>query len=764
MDDTIEVVATNNDMMEGITPAQDGSTVDGKKKKKKKTKHTPVTTELPPLRQPPRELHQLSGMKRGKVPPLVIENSQAVKEESVSQESDNGGLPSTSLPLPAHLTNDIPRSKFGHVTTVLTNGSTLTADATVTKNLISKFESVATETLESGKSLLSDKLNSTGSGDSHLSQARLKRRTVRRETKLATSQLLSTDITSSVELTPTHNQRPLPANPVQPSKDGDTHCDTGTRDDTTCDTEGNRIHNTGSDRVQDTDDDTHIMGITVHGTDCLIPDVRLIHPLIQLHIVDMETGQYMKKSDKLKSAVSYYENLNENVNHIMPLQTQPAYYPNGMHRDLSVSWEEQLVINERLSYFTDNPNTILLFELLDFSKNMETSSERPAWYHVAWAFLKLVGGHGNPNTYKKCRLQLYQYPRNKRHQRISPQSIEDGTNGIRIYHVWNSLPRVMYSSTLYITVKGVCPLSEAFAVQRSMLPQQPEDANITYDQLLQKQQSKKDITKVSHDSLATRIWKRLPGQSCQFPNQLMYTFSAGRMGCTAMAFSHTGCHLAVSCYESSHECAIVVYSIPDCKDHVRLVGHHGIIYHTHWSLDDTHLLTASQDTTVRHWDLSLSCQQQHMVLPHACFVYDAIYHSSLDHVILTAGYDKLIYIWTVHSTESRYGQCLHKLSGHHSYINALSFGGEGHTLFSADSTGIICRWACPSSHDAMLAWKLDQTVTLTELQDHVITSLQLQPTNQNRMLISTHKGKVYLMDTRVYVFFITHTTIIYIYT
>lgn len=62
MDDTIEVVATNNDMMEGMTPAQDGSTVAGKKKKKKKTKHTPVTTELPPLRQPPRELHQLSGM------------------------------------------------------------------------------------------------------------------------------------------------------------------------------------------------------------------------------------------------------------------------------------------------------------------------------------------------------------------------------------------------------------------------------------------------------------------------------------------------------------------------------------------------------------------------------------------------------------------------------------------------------------------------------------------------------------------------------
>ena len=118
----------------------------------------------------------------------------AVKEESVSQESDNGGHPTTNIPLPAHLNNDIPRSKFEHVT-VLTNGHTLTGDdATVTRNLMSKFESVATETLESGKSVLSDKLNSTGSCDSHLSQARLKRRTTRRESKLASSQLLSTDV------------------------------------------------------------------------------------------------------------------------------------------------------------------------------------------------------------------------------------------------------------------------------------------------------------------------------------------------------------------------------------------------------------------------------------------------------------------------------------------------------------------------------------------------------------------------------------------
>lgn len=65
MDDTIEVVATHNDSMEGVASLQDSSVTTVKKKKKKKTRHMPVTTELPPLRQPPNtalELHQLSGM------------------------------------------------------------------------------------------------------------------------------------------------------------------------------------------------------------------------------------------------------------------------------------------------------------------------------------------------------------------------------------------------------------------------------------------------------------------------------------------------------------------------------------------------------------------------------------------------------------------------------------------------------------------------------------------------------------------------------
>ena len=68
MDDTIEVVATYNNTMEGVAPQQDDGVGTVKKRKKKKTRHAPVTTELPPLRQAPNpavELHQFSGTWHG---------------------------------------------------------------------------------------------------------------------------------------------------------------------------------------------------------------------------------------------------------------------------------------------------------------------------------------------------------------------------------------------------------------------------------------------------------------------------------------------------------------------------------------------------------------------------------------------------------------------------------------------------------------------------------------------------------------------------
>ncbi len=57
----------------------------------------------------------------------------------------------------------------------------------------------------------------------------------------------------------------------------------------------------------------------------------------------------------------------------------------------------------------------LCFQLLDFvSMNTarykyHVAKQEGGWHRIGWAFLKVLGGNGLPNTDKKVRLQLY-YP------------------------------------------------------------------------------------------------------------------------------------------------------------------------------------------------------------------------------------------------------------------------------------------------------------------------------------------------------------------
>ena len=50
--------------------------------------------------------------------------------------------------------------------------------------------------------------------------------------------------------------------------------------------------------VKKRSDDGYILSVTVHRADNLKPDLFISHPMVRVHVVDMETGQYVKKSDR----------------------------------------------------------------------------------------------------------------------------------------------------------------------------------------------------------------------------------------------------------------------------------------------------------------------------------------------------------------------------------------------------------------------------------------------------------------------------------
>ena len=46
------------------------------------------------------------------------------------------------------------------------------------------------------------------------------------------------------------------------------------------------------------DDDGYILSVTVHRSDRLRPDLYISHPLVRVHVMDIDTENYVKKSNR----------------------------------------------------------------------------------------------------------------------------------------------------------------------------------------------------------------------------------------------------------------------------------------------------------------------------------------------------------------------------------------------------------------------------------------------------------------------------------
>lgn len=132
---------------------------------------------------------------------------------------------------------------------------------------------------------------------------------------------------------------------------------------------------------------------------------------------------------------------------------------------------------------------------------------------------------------------------------------------------------------------------------------------------------------------------RLPNQACQIPTSPHATVHPTKMGCSTLAFSHSGTLLAAGCADQDvhypmvifevnfasfcghaylfscvtmyhtvtlvnvHRCFHVmlshIFQVPSFKPLIVTEGHRGIIYSVCWKQDDQLLATASADGLVK---------------------------------------------------------------------------------------------------------------------------------------------------------------------
>lgn len=425
-------------------------------------------------------------------------------------------------------------------------------------------------------------------------------------------------------------------------------------------------------------DNGRVLGVTIHSADRLEGSLLLFpHPVVQVFICNLDSGQLLQKSSPERKVTSYYER--SEVDYILPVMTKPFDVTKA--RSTYCRWEEQLVFNEPPEHFTsEEPEVVVFFQLMDFPPSAASSpgiSEGAGrdWVTFAWAFLKVRGTNGNINIGQQLRLQLW---RPRRSSRV----------GLRDLHSWwRSGSRTKYPSTLHVTLQEVViPLNPSPAL-RSMLATQAE--GVEGDPAQSLAHSSPTGLRDSPAPLAHRPevrWGRRPNQSCKIGSFVKYCFPHSDKGCLVIKFSHDG--LKIAC--GNHK-EVLIYDVLAGHLEQVLCGHLGLIYDICWSTDDSHVLTASADSTARVWKLGgAEVHNQGEVLAHPSYVYTARFVPAAHHVVVSGCYDHVLRVWTC-SKKGPYS-VVQELTNHLSFVNALCFNSEGNVLYSGDRQGIIFVW------------------------------------------------------------------------
>ncbi|KXS12203.1 WD40 repeat-like protein [Gonapodya prolifera JEL478] len=505
----------------------------------------------------------------------------------------------------------------------------------------------------------------------------------------------------------------------------------------------------------------HCVSVTVHRTDqlSLVPDIRVRTPVVRVSFIDLETGEYLRKSDPARPVSAPREGA---IDYILPIVTKPFDLPS--HATITPQWSEELIFNEDYLHILAHPSAAAVFEILDWDDHTPlppgytspSTSSRPAeqrvkqkhewtplrsfpkaqardpdvelsgWRRVAFAFLKLVGrtgpgAHGYPraNTESTVRLQLYHY---RKHSAV----LGDRDRICPVYPSLRPQPllsffprpgRIKYPGSLFVTIKAHVAIGARRVGGRPVFATDVEVGKVGYDDMVEEWKRRVEGGGGVWRSLVGMVekpnWRRSRGQQCKIPNRLQCTIDAGPKGCSTLAFSHQGLYLSFAALSppsnspiaSSHP--IKLYHLPSYTRVASLPGHHGPVYQLAWSHDDSLLASASADSTARVWTISESGVRQTHSFRHPGYVYTCAWHPMADwpRILFTGGWDSRVRAWRCEGADAGEvdngsARPVGIFSGHETYVNCIAFTGDGTKMFSGDGGGMVRVWSCTVGQSA----------------------------------------------------------------
>lgn len=463
------------------------------------------------------------------------------------------------------------------------------------------------------------------------------------------------------------------------------------------------------------------ISIIVHRSDVLEIDYITRHPMVKVHIVNANTGNYLKNHESGgKNDKSY----------LQPIIT--GKFDIKEHRSIKPIWEEELIFEHDFDDIlrTEDEQVLIFFEIIDLLSFSEASlnynhyGSEGCWHRIAWAFLRPVGSVGL-HINKKVRLQLFR-PR-KSIKKLERKQCE-------VYAWWKLKKREKYPSSLYITVSPVEP---------------PKIEPVYYEQLTLNELSDihSDIQRTpqkASDEISLPKWSRLTAQSCKIPNKLLFQSETFDNGSFYIAFSNDGKFLACTVSEE-YEFPIIVYKVDEKKISVKFSGHKNFVYSLNWSQDDRYLLSVSSDQTARLWDVSEKIVQHIQLLPHPSYVYCGKFDPANSSIVITGCYDHIARVWAMNKNSETY-ELVQELEVHEGFVNSICFQKDG-SLLTADSVGVIILWIIKKNRKGPMKkeWQVGKKIKLPEIEATPINTIVLHPRG-SRLLVHSRNNGLRLLD------------------
>ena len=529
-----------------------------------------------------------------------------------------------------------------------------------------------------------------------------------------------------------------------------------------------------------------VLRLRIYGCTDLLPDIRVFHPVVKIHIVNYFTGEYLVKSAKGRRVTTWNENKTTTENKsapcdiVLPVMSRPFDFKTS--RTLRALWDEEFILNEDFLSLM-KPETLFLFEILDFSAKVPLLENHI--YEVAWGFLTAIGADRHANVHRRLDVQLYHYP-----SKYSPTSFlcrQEG-NVPRIWKIWHREYRRKYPATLCLRMDGIKAPTAKKVKTRPTSVFEIEEGRISWDELRKKKAGsltdreqtrqepsvtemdsanagESDVYRLHHEACENDLGrKRRPGDGIIVATKPLHKIRVSHHGVCALQFSRSGDLIAVA-YEEDKVWYIDIYEVISGVRRLRFGRHYNMVYTLAWSVDDTFVVSASSDETVRVWrvferenfveveggqHVGDKILPSHRSLTHTSFVYAAQVHPThkVPGLVATGSYDGIIRLFDIER-----GTFIRQLEGHRGRCLCITFDHDGGKMFSGDSEGCIRIWSSRFTGGlaaVKTSFELLREIDEAEFRGVAVVHLSAHP--GARRVIGVYRDNVIrATDTRVFI-------------